>query len=188
MKKQTRLLIQFVSDNPFGGQLEEMAVFETADEAVQAAIHLIGDIIRNMIHNIHVELPNFRTDHFAKNQDLRIKYLEGLINEDEFKILIQRSDKKNRKNTEISQIIALCNTAVTDIIYRFCDYLKKCKINEYNLDTYTNELTEIRNYCNNILRDIAFTYSSVQYKFDASFSFKTTEKEKKIKENEKSEA
>jgi hypothetical protein len=151
-------------------------------------IHLIGDIIRNMIHNIHVELPNFRTDHFAKNQDLRIKYLESLINEDEFKILIQRNDKKNRKNTEISQIIALCNTAVTDIIYRFCDYFKKCKINEYNLDTYTDELTEIQNYCNNILRDIAFTYSSVQYKFDASFSFKTTEKEKKIKENEKSEA
>lgn len=151
-------------------------------------IHLIGDIIRNMIHNIHVELPIFRTDHFAKNQDLRIKYLEGLINEDEFKILIQRSDKKNRKNAEISQIIALCNTAVTDIIYRFCDYFKKCKINEYNLDTYTNELTEIRSYCNNILRDIAFTYSSTQYKFDVSFSFKTTEKEKKIKEDKNSEA
>ena len=44
MKNQTRLLIQFVSDNPFGGQLEEMAVFETPDEAVQAAIPLIGDI------------------------------------------------------------------------------------------------------------------------------------------------
>ena len=151
-------------------------------------IQIIGSIIRNMIHNIHVELPNFRTDHFAKNQDLRIKYLEGLISEDEFKILIQRSDKKNRKNIEIIQIITLCNTAVTDIIYRFCDYLKKCKINEYNLDTYTNELTEIRNYCNNILKDIAFTYSSTQYKFDAGFNFKTTEKEKKIKEDKNSEA
>ena len=151
-------------------------------------IHLICDTIRNMIHNIHVELPIFRTDHFAKNQDLRIKYLEGLISEDEFKILIQRSDKKNRKNAEISQIIALCNTAVTDIIYRFCDYFKKCEINEYNLDTYMNELTEIRNYCNNILKDIEFTYSSIQYRFDASFSFKTTEKEKKIKEDKKSEA
>jgi hypothetical protein len=151
-------------------------------------IQIIGSIIRNMIHNIHVELPNFRTEHFEKNQDLRIKYLEGLISEDEFKILIQRNDKKNRKNIEISQIITLCNTAVTDIIYRFCDYFKKCEINEYNLDTYMNELTEIRNYCNNILKDIAFTYSSIQYRFDASFSFKTTEKEKKIKEDKKSEA
>jgi hypothetical protein len=148
-------------------------------------IQLICDTIRNMIHNIHVELPNFRTDHFAKNQDLRIKYLEGLISEDEFKILIQRSDKKNRKNIEIIQIITLCNTALTDIIYRFCDYFKKCQINEYNLDTYTNELTEIRNYCNNILKDIAFTYSSTQYKFDIQFNFKTTEKEKKIKEDKK---
>ena len=114
--------------------------------------------------------------------------MESLISEDEFKILIQRNDKKNRKNIEITQIITLCNTAVTDIIYRFCDYLKKCEINEYNLDTYTNELTEIRNYCNNILKDIAFTYGSTQYKFDANFNFKPTEKEKKIKEDKKSEA
>ena len=71
------------------------------------------------------------------------------------------------------------------IVDALCDYFKKCKPNEYNLDTYTNELTEIRNYCNNILKDIAFTYSSIQYKFDVQFNFKTTEKEKKIKEDKK---
>lgn len=149
-------------------------------------IKIITDIIHNMIHNIRVELPNFRTDHFEKNQDLRIKYLEGLINEDELKILIQRNDKKNRKNTEISQIITLCNTAITDTIYRFCDYFKKCEPNEYNIDTFMIEINEIRDYCNNILKDIAFTYTSVQYKFGDDFVFGTTEKEKKIKE--KSEA
>jgi hypothetical protein len=56
------------------------------------------------------------------------------------------------------------------------------------LDTYTNELTEIRNYCNNILKDIAFTYGSTQYKFASDFNFRSTEKEKKIKEDKKSEA
>ena len=150
-------------------------------------IILISQIIRNMIHNIHVELPTFQTEHFAKNQDLRIKYLEGLISEDEFKILIQRTDKKNRKNIEISQIITLCNTAVTDIIYRFYEYFKKCKPNEYNLDTFIQEINEIQCYCNNILRDIAFTYSSIQYIFDDDFTFKTIEKEKKIKEDKTSQ-
>jgi hypothetical protein len=151
-------------------------------------IMLIDNIIRKMLHNTHVELRTFQTDHFEKNQDLRIKYLEDLINEEEFKNLIQRADKKNRKNTEISQIITLCNTAITDIIYRFYDYLKKCKPNEYNLNTFIDEINEIRNYCNNILRDISFTYSSVQYKFDTDFTFKTTEKEKKIKEDKKVKA
>lgn len=151
-------------------------------------IMLICDIIRNMIHNIRVELPTFQTDHFEKNQDLRIRYLEGLISEDEFKILIQRADKKNRKNTEITQIMTLCNTAINDIIHRFYDYFKKCKPNEYNLDTFMNEINEIRDYCNNILREISFTYSSVQYKFETNFTFITTEKEKKIKEDKKVKA
>jgi len=151
-------------------------------------IILICDIIRNMIHNIRVELPTFQTDHFEKNQDLRIRYLESLISEDEFKILIQRADKKNRKNTEITQIMTLCNTALTDILHRFYDYFKKCKPNEYNLDTFINEINEIRDYCNNILREISFTYSSVQYKFETDFTFKTTEKEKKIKEDKKVKA
>ena len=38
-----RLLIQFESENPFGGELNEIGVFNTFNEAVKAAIPLIGD-------------------------------------------------------------------------------------------------------------------------------------------------
>jgi hypothetical protein len=44
MKKQNRLLVQFVSDDPFGGQLEELDIFETPDQAVKAAIPLMDEI------------------------------------------------------------------------------------------------------------------------------------------------
>jgi hypothetical protein len=142
----------------------------------------ISHTIRNIMHNIHVELPTFRPEHFEKNQDLRIKYMEGLISEEEFKILVQRNDKKNRKNTEISQIITLCNTTVTDIIYRLHTYIRNCKPNEYDeFDKYIIELHEIRKYCNNILREIAFTYNCVQYAFTSDFSFEKTIKEVKEK-------
>jgi len=136
-------------------------------------IDQISHTIRNMIHNNEVELPTFRTDYFEKNQELRIKYMEGLIGEDVFKILVQRNDKKNRKNTEISQIITLCNTAVTDIIYRLHTYIKNSRPNEYSeFDKYMSELQEIRNYCNNILREIAFTYNCLHYEFTLDFEFK----------------
>ena len=136
-------------------------------------IDQISHTIRNMIHNNEVELPTFRTDYFEKNQELRIKYMEGLIGEDVFKILVQRNDKKNRKNTEISQIITLCNTAVTDIIYRLHTYIKNSRPNEYSeFDKYMIELQEIRNYCNNILREIAFTYNCLHYEFTLDFEFK----------------
>jgi len=151
-------------------------------------IQQISSIIRNMIHNTRVELPQFHINYFEKNQELRMKYLEKIISEDEFKIFIQRSDKKNRKNIELTQVINVCISAVTDIIHRFYEYFKSCYNNNYDLDIYINELMEIRSYCNNILRDIAFTYSSIQYRFNYDFSFEKTEKEVKVKEDKKAKA
>lgn len=139
------------------------------------------DIIRNMRHAIRVELHQFQTDYVEKNQDLRVKYLENKIDEEEFKMLIQRNDKKNKKNTEIAQVIQLANTAVTDIVYRIIDQLQKCKINIFDLDTCMIEIAELRNYCNNIFKEIAYTYNTVQYGFSKNMEFIRVEKEKKIR-------
>jgi hypothetical protein len=141
-------------------------------------IDLICSIVRNDIHNIRAELPNFQTNYVEKNQDLRVKYLENILDEEDFKILIQRNDKKNKKNTEVAQVIQLSNTALTDIIYRIIDFLQKKVVNLNELDVFINEITEIRNYCNNIFKDIAFTYNTVQYGFNINFSFIRIEKEK----------
>jgi hypothetical protein len=53
MKKQTRLLVQFVSDDPFGGKLEELGIFETPDEAFKAAMPYINDILVKAIFINH---------------------------------------------------------------------------------------------------------------------------------------
>ncbi len=39
----TRLLFQFISDNPFGGELKEQGIYKTFNEAVEAAIPFIKD-------------------------------------------------------------------------------------------------------------------------------------------------
>lgn len=145
------------------------------------SINVIDDIIRNIIHNNDVELPNFQTDYVIRNQDLRIKYLENLISEYEFKMLIQRNDKKNRKNTEVAQVLQLANTAVTDIVYRLMDNLEKSDAGKHTTESYLNEIQEIIKYCNDIFRDIGFTYNTVQYGFNSSFLFIRVEKEKKGK-------
>ena len=128
-------------------------------------------IIRRVIHNRCVELPNFQTDYVEKNQDLRVKYLENVLGEEEFKSMIQRNDKKNRKNTELAQVIQLSNTVLTDIIYRIVDHLQKCEPDKVNLDTFMVEIIEIIDYCNNIFKDIGFTYNTVQYGFDEKMRF-----------------
>ena len=142
-------------------------------------INLICDIIRHNIHNIRAELINFQTNYVERNQDLRVKYLENLISEEEFKIHIQRNDKKNRKNTEIAQVIQLANTALTDIVYRIIDHLLNSTVGKADVTPFMDEIAEIINYCNNIFKDIGFTYNTVQYGFNESFQFIKIVKEKK---------
>jgi hypothetical protein len=142
-------------------------------------IATLCDIVRHTIHIVRAELPNFQTDYVTRNQDLRVKYLENLISDEDFKMLIQRNDKKNRKNTEIAQIIQLANTALTDIVYRLIDHLQKSELDKTDVTPFMNEVTEIIKYCNNIFRDIAFTYNTVQYGFNETMQFIRVQKETK---------
>lgn len=144
-------------------------------------ITIYRDIVRHIVHNNNVELPRFQTDYVLRNEDLRVRYLENLISDGEFKVLIQRNDKKNRKNTEIAQVIQLANTATTDIIYRLIDHLKNTDENKVNISTFMSEIIELINYCNNIFKDIAFTYKSVQYCFNEKFEFTRIKNEKQTK-------
>jgi hypothetical protein len=147
-------------------------------------VNLLGNIIRNTIHNVRFELPRFQTDYVARNQDLRIQYLCNEINEETFKVLVQRNDKKNRKNTEIAQVIQLTNTAVTDIVFRIIDNLRNSEPDKHSLDTFMSEFDGVISYCNDIFKDIGFVYNCVQYGFNESFEMRRTEKEKKVKKNQ----
>ncbi len=82
MKNQTRLLIQFVSDNPFGGQLEEMAVFAPAKLPENVTTVLTNQVqkiassaaFKEKLGNVGVQpntnfkesLSNFQTREIAK--------------------------------------------------------------------------------------------------------------------------
>jgi hypothetical protein len=130
-------------------------------------IMLFVNIVRQCIHNRLVELPNFQTDYVVRNQDLRIKYIENDISENEFKILIQRNDKKNKKNMEIAQVLQLANITATDIIYRLMDGLKISCEGIFNFEPYILEINTIIQYCNDILYWLLILLQLLfQYTFD----------------------
>ena len=137
------------------------------------------EIIRVSIHNIRFELAQFQTDYFIKNQDLRVQYLKNEMSEEQFKWQIQVNDKRNRKHTEIAQVLQLSNTAVTDIVYRIIDNLRTSDKDKHNLEAMICEFDEVIRYCNDIFKDISFTYKSVQYYFNDKFSLCRVEKERK---------
>jgi hypothetical protein len=136
------------------------------------------EMIRQIIHIRHVEMPRFRIDHFNKNQELRVKYLCNEISEEELKIQVQRNDKKNRKQTEILNILTLLETMITDIVYRVIDDLRKSAPNEHQFDEIVKEVNVSKEYCNNIFKDVAFTYNSVCYYLDENFYLRTYKLEK----------
>jgi hypothetical protein len=166
---------------PSTSRYSSLARFEYHDH-----IRRLTMVARNMLHNVNVEIVPFRTDYVEKNQDLRVRYLENDLSEEEFKTLIQRADKRSRKNVEIEQVIRLANTTLTDILYRCLDMLQQCPENEFEFVPFFVEIEAIREYCNNIFVEIAYTYSTTQYMFDEEFEFirvKRLKKGEEIEEN-----
>ena len=150
-------------------------------------VNRLTNIIRNIIHNTIVELPRFQTDYVQRNQDLRVQYLCNEIDEETFKTLVQRNDKKNRKNTEIAQVIQLANTAVTDIVFRIINNLRISHANKHSMEELMSEFDAIIVYCNEILKEVGFVYNCVQYGFDNGFIMSRSEKEKKYKNKNEDE-
>jgi hypothetical protein len=150
-------------------------------------VNKLTEIVRIMIHNVLYELPQYQTDYVQRNQALRIQFLKQELTEEQFKWQIQVNDKKSRKNTEITQVIQLANTAATDIVHRIIDNLRNSAEDKHSLEAIMTEFDEIIRYCNDIFKDIAFTYNCVQHEFDENFKIIRVKKEKKAKKAAKDE-
>ena len=130
-----------------------------------ADLILVSDILQNTIHNEHVELTGrFKEiDYLAANQDLRVDYMRGIINEEKFKTLLQRNEKGAQKRREIRAILQMVQTTVTDTALRV-----ERKFENVNPQTHLNtiipnfleEIEGIRVYANEQLLEIAKTYKS----------------------------
>jgi len=121
---------------------------------------LLQNLIRNGIHMNYVIMPRYvfrGREH--RNEELRIQYMLNKITENDFKILLQRNEKKFEKYREIHNILDLLKTTITDIIRRFIDHLEKCEPGKWE-DKILNEIEPIVNYANDCLFDISKTYKS----------------------------
>lgn len=144
---------------PMAGQLRRRNAVGI-DRVYVKEIDLIIMMIRQTIHNREVELPLFQTDYVTKNQQLRIMYLENTLSAQRFKTVIQRNDKKHKKNMEIYQTINLQITAFTDILWRLLQSMKNDIFSFYvHYATFRREIQELIKYCNEIFIDICFTYN-----------------------------
>ena len=126
----------------------------------------LGRVMRNIIHLRYVILHGYNIpDRALINQELRIRYMRNRIDEDQFKIALQRTEKKIEKRREIRNIIELLMTTATDVISRF--YAKLLEVEQPDLDKkILEEIPPIVDYTNECLTEIGKVYSCKSLKFD----------------------
>jgi hypothetical protein len=157
--------------NLFEKKIMEKTIYKPLNMVIifHPTIHRLMNIIMNVIHINRIVLPSFQlVDTNIINEYSRIKYLRNQISEKDFKISIQKNDKKQRKNREIVQVLQLINIAVTDVAYRMLDNLRNSEANNCNLDTIA-EFDGIIEHCNKLFKEISKTYDSVTYALNDMF-------------------
>lgn len=153
----------------------------TARRMPTEEIRYIINVCRNVIHNRYTLLPRFEVDTVLNHQDLRVAYLRNYIDESEFKMRLQRMDKKTSQKREIYDILTVIQNATTDILYRYLDMItQKMDNTTYNrlseddkrdILLIPSEIKNIINYANECLQDVSTTYGTIQKRLDNQLNF-----------------
>ena len=131
----------------------------------RAVLTTADRIIRNTIHLTAVERPARPETYDRRNQELRVQYLANEISEANFKLQLQRDDKRHHKAQEVSGIFDIVVNVVTDIMYRFLGYIEDAPENNINTEMFI-EINRIVDYANECLADVSKTYGTTRMVLD----------------------
>jgi hypothetical protein len=87
-------------------------------------INLLDEICRVSIHILHVLVPRYRIDHLRHNEESGISFLMGKLTEEDFKVKLQRNDKKAQMSHEILNVLLMCAQTLNDISGRYNESLE----------------------------------------------------------------
>jgi len=131
----------------------------------KTVLTMVDRIIRHTVHLSLVERPPRPEAYERRNQNLRVQYLSNEISEANFKLQLQRDDKRHHKAQEVSEIFDIVVNVVTDNMYRFIAYLDDAPQNDINTDMFV-EIHRIVDYANECLADVSKTYGTTRMALD----------------------
>lgn len=114
----------------------------------------LASVHRICVHVQFVEIPTYRTNTIDDNRDLRISYLNNMLDIHTFKAELHRREKANEKKREISTILNTFVVVGSDVFRR---------ILTEKIDTTISmkEFESIREYTNEMLRDVSRVFKCV---------------------------
>jgi hypothetical protein len=154
-------------DRPCGGhqQIDYAFIRETAiyirEKRISKEIdHYLMSFIRSIEHLRGYEVLRYRVDPVLNNQQLRIQYMRNNLEEDEFKIQLQRENKKYEKKREIFELLQMFINVSTELLLRYHTDLRERSTEELQQLPIMEEIHGIIRYVNECLEAISNTYGS----------------------------
>lgn len=98
-----------------------------------------------------VLVPRYTTQANADNRDLRIKFMIGDINEDEFKKKIQQKEKARQRKTEIRQVLDMYLDVLSDLFQGF--------VNEGRCSELSESLNALRDHLATTMESVSKRYT-----------------------------
>jgi hypothetical protein len=120
----------------------------------------VMNLVRSMEHLRLYEFHRYRVDHVLNNQNLRIQYMRNQIDEENFKILLQRENKKYEKKREIFELLNMFLNVSTELLLRYYSEVQERTTEEAQRLPITEEIDGIVRYVNECLAAISTTYGS----------------------------
>jgi len=139
----------------------------------RAVLSRVDRLIRNTVHLTMVERPPRPEAYQRRNELLRVQYLSNEISEADFKLLLQRDDKRHHKSQEVSEIFDIVVNVVTDIMFRFARYIEDMPVTtEIDTEMFV-EIDRIVDYANECLADVSKTYGTTRMALDYTIRLHT---------------
>lgn len=135
----------------------------------KALIDIVYSRIRILHHIQQIELPIYQVEEIPieeLNRKHRVLYMMGNMSESRFKLIIQQTDKAVSKKRDISMVLHTIITVGSDISQR----LIKLKTHSDIISILT-EFDTLRDYMNDIMKDISKTYNCVTPRIVANWGY-----------------
>jgi hypothetical protein len=124
----------------------------------------VVEICRQVIHVRFVERPRFNTElRLYSNMQLRIDFMRNKITKIQMKKILQKREKEHTKKQEISNVLEMYVSCMTDLFYRLYEDNELVKIKK--------EMDELKKYVNDCFKKISKTYDCKEYRLDDKFRF-----------------
>jgi hypothetical protein len=144
---------------------EQLSGRHSSNQFSKVCEGFLSRLVRNTIHMRYAIMPRYETeDRVRRNEQLRVMYMRNTITEENFKITLQRNEKKIEKHREIHNVLTILLTTISDIVFRFYTHLQDVRANQWSMDILS-EIDPIIDYVNECLRDTSRTYKSRMIQF-----------------------